>query len=159
MRDRTVDIPITTLEELSKERRDKTVVGRAVEACLELIEAMYRVEIFFREPVARLTVVWIGLPVLKKLEVATIATLVAIAHATCHVDAILKEVVLDGSDWTRMHKTLHRSRESTRIVDWRSELHHALAPHLDHELAPALNPFRVLSLGHVIIKPIPSGHS
>ena len=159
MRDRAVDSPITTLEELSKERRDKTIIGRAVEACLELIEAVNRIQILSREPVARLTVVWISLPVLEELEVATIATLVAIAHATCHVDAILQKVVLDGSDGSGMHNPLHRSRESTRIVDWRSELHHALAPHLDHKLAPALNPFRVLSLGHVIIKPIPSGHS
>ena len=120
---------------------------------------MYRVEILLGEPVARLTVVGIGLPVLEELEVATIATAVAIAHSTRHIDAILKEVVLDGGDGSGMHNTLHRTGESTCTVDRRSELHHALAPHLDHEVAPALNPFLMLGIGHARFKSILIAHS
>lgn len=99
------------------------------------------------------------LPVFEKLEVARIATIIAVAHATRHVDAVLEEAMLDGGDRSGMDDALNGARESTRIVDGRCERHHLFAPDVHHELLPALNPFLMLRIGHVRLKPTLIAHN
>ena len=58
-----------------------------------------------------------------------------------------------------MYDTLHGARQSTGIVNWWRELHHTLAPHLNHKLAPTLEPLLVLGVGHVRFKSSLTAHN
>lgn len=116
---------------------------------------MDRVQILLREPVTLLPMVWICLPVLQKLEVATVIMLISIAHASSHIYTILKEMVLDGGNRTRMYHTLYRASQCSCIVYWWSELHHSLTPYIHHKLLPPIQPFLMLGISHIGFKSIP----
>ena len=107
LRDSAVNSVLAATKELLQERRHDTVISSAVVRRLELVETMQRIHVFFCEPVTRLTVMRVCHPVFEKLEVARIATIIAVAHATRHVDAVLQKAMLDGGDRTGMDDALN----------------------------------------------------
>lgn len=86
---------------------DQTLVGIAVELSLEVVQAMDAIEVLLHEPVAPLAVPLTFVPLLATQELqavliilATVASTVAIAGTSGHIDAILQEVMLYGGRCT-----------------------------------------------------------
>ena len=73
----------------------------SVEGCLLFVKSVNTVVVTVEEPVTRLAfllqTVLFAIVLIKDFEVTAIVTPVAVASTVCDIDAVLKELVLDGT--------------------------------------------------------------